>query len=50
MARWRVFPTQQGIGYAKDTWLGAIGVSLMADAVLAEARITSNDQSAPHRD
>jgi hypothetical protein len=38
-----VFPTQQGIAYAKDTWLGAIGVSLLADAVLAEAPIASTD-------
>jgi hypothetical protein len=28
------FPTQQGLGSAKDTWLAAIGVSLLADAVL----------------
>ena len=45
-----VFPTQQGLGYAKDTWLGAIGVSLLADAVLADAPITDNTDSAPHRD
>jgi hypothetical protein len=29
-----VFPTQQGLSFAKDTWLAAIGVSLLADAVL----------------
>ena len=32
-----VFPTQQGIGFAKDTWLAAMGISLLADAVLAES-------------
>ena len=30
-----VFPTQQGLGFAKDTWLAAIGISLLADAGLA---------------
>jgi hypothetical protein len=30
-----VFPTQQGLAFAKDTWLAAIGISLLADAVLA---------------
>jgi hypothetical protein len=30
-----VFPTQQGLPFAKDTWLAAIGISLLADAVLA---------------
>jgi hypothetical protein len=42
-----VFPTPQGLGYAKDTWLGAIGVSLLADAVLADTPITRNDRSVP---
>jgi hypothetical protein len=32
---WSVFPTELGLGAAKDTWLVAIGVSLLADAVLA---------------
>lgn len=45
-----VFPTQQGLGFAKDTWLAAIGISLVADAVLAESPITSNSQPVPHRD
>jgi hypothetical protein len=45
-----VFPTQQGISFAKDTWLGAIGVSLVADALLAEAPITSNKQPVPRHD
>ena len=31
-----VFPTQQGLVFAKDTWLAAIGISLLADAVLAK--------------
>ena len=31
-----VFPTQQGLLFAKDTWLAAIGISLLADAVLAK--------------
>jgi hypothetical protein len=31
-----VFPTQQGLGYAKDSWLAAIGVALFTDAVLEE--------------
>jgi hypothetical protein len=31
-----VFPTELGLGAAKDTWLAAIGVSLLADAVLAD--------------
>ena len=30
-----VFPTPQGLGYAKDAWLLAIGVSLTADGLLA---------------
>jgi hypothetical protein len=30
-----VFPTEVGLGAAKDTWLAAIGVSLLADAVPA---------------
>ena len=29
-----VFPTQQGLGYSKDTWLAAIGISLLLDGVL----------------
>ena len=29
-----VFPTQRGLGYAKDTWLCAIGISLFADSAL----------------
>ena len=29
-----VFPTQRGLGYAKDTWLCAIGISLFADGAL----------------
>ena len=33
-----VFPTELGLGAAKDTWLAAIGVSLLADAVLADDR------------
>jgi hypothetical protein len=45
-----VFPTQQGLGFAKDTWLAAIGISLLADAVLAESAITRNSQSVPRRD
>jgi hypothetical protein len=36
-----VFPTQQGIGFAKDTWLAAMGISLLADAVLALREGTS---------
>lgn len=32
-----VFPTRQGLGYAKDTWLAAIGVSLLADGLLARS-------------
>jgi len=31
-----VFPTQQGLGYAKDSWLAAIGIALFTDAVLEE--------------
>lgn len=38
-----VFPTRQGLGYAKDTWLAAIGVSLLADGVLTRSRITGDD-------
>jgi hypothetical protein len=34
-----LFPTQRGLGYAKDTWLLAIGVALLADSA-----------SGPHRD
>jgi DoxX len=45
-----VFPTQQGLGFAKDTWLAAIGISLLADAVFAGSPTTSNSQSVPHRD
>ena len=33
-----VFPTELGLGAAKDTWLAAIGVSLLADAVLVDDR------------
>ena len=29
-----VFPTQRGLGYAKDTWLCAIGIALFADGAL----------------
>jgi len=36
-----VFPTQQGLAYAKDSWLAAIGISLVADAVLEKSPITS---------
>ena len=36
-----VFPTQQGIGFAKDTWVAAMGISLLADAVLALREGTS---------
>jgi hypothetical protein len=32
-----VFPTQQGLLFAKDIWLAAIGISLLADAVLARS-------------
>jgi hypothetical protein len=31
-----VFPTQQGLGYSKDTWLAAIGMSLFLDGVLEQ--------------
>jgi len=44
-----VFPTQQGLVYAKDTWLAAIGISLLADAVLGKSPITSKSQPLPHR-
>ena len=37
-----VYPTRQGLGYAKDTWLAAIGVSLLADGVLATSPVTSD--------
>jgi hypothetical protein len=33
-----VFPTREGLGNAKDTWLAAIGVSLLTDGVLAKSR------------
>jgi hypothetical protein len=43
-----VFPTQQGLGFAKDTWLAAIGVSLLADGVLTGSA-SSDSQMVPPR-
>ncbi len=40
-----VFPTERGAGFAKDTWLAAIGISLLADAVLAGSPATSYHQA-----
>ena len=45
-----VFPTQQGIGYAKDTWLSAIGISLLIDAVLESRFTTTCSQRVPPDD
>jgi hypothetical protein len=33
-----LFPTQRGLGYAKDTWLLAIGVALLADSATGSHR------------
>lgn len=43
-----VFPTQRGLGYAKDTWLIAIGISLLTDAVLAKSSTTGKSRSGSH--
>jgi hypothetical protein len=40
-----VFPTQQGLGYAKDTWLAAIGISLLFDGLLEKLPITGGSPS-----
>jgi hypothetical protein len=36
-------PTQAGTGIAKDSWLAAIGYSLVVDAALSESKITSTE-------
>ena len=39
-----VFPTPQGLGFAKDAWLLAIGVSLVTDGVLASTPAASDEE------
>ena len=38
-------PTQAGNGLAKDTWLAAIGYSLVIDAALSESPVTRTEGS-----
>lgn len=38
-------PTQAGTGIAKDTWLAAIGYSLVVDAALSESPVTRTELS-----
>jgi len=45
-----VFPTQRGLGYAKDTWLCAMGVSLFTDAALEKSADSRKVRSASHND
>ena len=39
-----VFPTPQGLGFAKDAWLLAIGVSLVTDGVLASTPAAGDEE------